>query len=132
MIINKKTMSILTRPDKPCENWTDKDCYIVDDNSDLGRRIFQNLPHIEYIIKNENIVDIVVLDVKTPQPLPLSHEEINSMVVAKIREKYDVNEEFKLINLGIIDSNNEEYVAYREYVQECIDWGNSLEEGGDV
>ena len=66
------------------------------------------------------------------QQTPLSHEEINSMIVAKIREKYDVNEEFKMINLGIIDSNNKEYMAYREYVQECIDWGNSLEEGGDV
>ena len=60
-------------------------------------------------------------------PAPPTHEEINAMVVEKIREKYDINEEFKMINLGITDPENEDYVAYRNYVQECVDWGNSIE-----
>ena len=127
MIINKKTFSILTRPDKPNENWTNIDCYVVNDNSELGKKIFKNLPNIEYVIKNDKVVDVVVLEVKQPEPAPLTHEEINAMVVEKIREKYDINEEFKMINLGITDPENEDYVAYRNYVQECVDWGNSIE-----
>lgn len=62
-----------------------------------------------------------------PQPAPPTHEEINTMVVAKIREKYDINEEFKMINLGIANPEDEQYIAYRNYVQECVDWGNELE-----
>lgn len=61
--------------------------------------------------------------------ISLTHEEINAMVVTKIREKYDVNEEFKIVNLGISDSTNEEYIAYRNYVEECVKWGNALENG---
>ena len=75
--------------------------------------------------KYKNITTGNILD--PYNPTPPSHEEINTMVVAKIREKYDVNEEFKMINLGITNPKNEDYLAYRTYVQECVDWGNSLE-----
>lgn len=125
MVINKKTLSILTRSDKPCENWTDKECYVVDDNSELGKKIFKCSPNISFVIQNDAIVDVVVLE--STKPTPTTHEEINSMVVEKIREKYDINEEFKMINLGIADPTNEDYITYREYVQSCIEWGNELE-----
>ena len=59
----------------------------------------------------------------------ITHEEINKMIVAKIRERYDANEEFKMINIGITDSDNEQYQAYRAYVAECIAWGDTLERG---
>ena len=131
MIINKKTFSILTNPSKPNENWTNKECYVVDDNSELGKKIFKHLPNIKFVVENDNIVDIIVLDVAQPEPAPPTHEEINQMVVLKIREKYDINEEFKMINLGITNPNNEEYAAYREYVASCINWGNELEVGED-
>lgn len=62
-----------------------------------------------------------------PQPAPPTHEEINAMVVNKIREKYDINEEFKMINLGISNPEDEQYIAYRTYVNECISWGDTLE-----
>lgn len=60
------------------------------------------------------------------KPAP-THEEINAMIVAKIREKYSVSEEFKMINLGISDAENADYLAYRNYVNECIAWGDALE-----
>lgn len=62
-----------------------------------------------------------------PAKLALTHSEINEMVVAKIREKYSVSEEFKMVNLGITDAENAEYVTYRNYVNECIAWGDALE-----
>ena len=75
--------------------------------------------------KYKNIATGNIVDPNNPSSL--THEEINIMVVEKIREKYDVNEEFKMINLGISNPDNEDYVAYRNYVQECVGWGNSLE-----
>lgn len=62
MIINKKTKSILTRSDKPNENWTSQDCYVVDDSSELGKKILMHYPHIEYVIKNDEIVDVNILE----------------------------------------------------------------------
>ncbi len=55
-------------------------------------------------------------------------EEINAKVVEKIRQKYDINEEFEMINLGIKDPTNEEFTAYREYVDECREWGRQEKE----
>lgn len=61
MIINKKNFSILTRSDKPNENWTSSDCYIVADGSELANKILNNYPNIEYIIENDKIVDIDIV-----------------------------------------------------------------------
>lgn len=52
-----------------------------------------------------------------------TQEKIDSQVVEKIRERYDINEEFKMINIGIANQEDSEYVAYRQYVEECRDWG---------
>ena len=130
MIINKTTKCFLTRSDKPNENWTNNDDYIVvADDSEIAKVIMEKYPNIELVIENDELKDVVIISMT--ENTALTHKEINSMVVAKIREKYDVNEEFKMINLGITDPSNKEYIAYRSYVQECVDWGNSLEEGGD-
>ena len=124
MIINKQTRLFLTRSDKPNENWTNEDCYIVDDNSELASKIISNYPNIEYVIEDNEIEDVNITE---PKPVILTHEEINALVVDKIREKYDVNEEFKMINLGISDPENTKYIAYRDYVNECIAYGDELE-----
>lgn len=71
MIINKKTKSILTRSDKPNENWTSQDCYVIDDNSELGKKILQNYPNIEYVIENDKIKDVNIIE---PEP---TEEPIN-------------------------------------------------------
>ena len=49
-------------------------------------------------------------------------ERINSrddMIVALIRLRYTQDAEFALINKGIADSTNVEYVVYRAYVETC-------------
>lgn len=43
----------------------------------------------------------------------------DDIVVRLIREKYSQNEEFSLINKGIVNSLDEEYVAYRDFVSNC-------------
>ncbi len=80
---------------------------------------------IDGIRKYKNITSGAIID---PNDITyLHHEEINAMVVSKIREKYDINEEFKMTNLGIVNPENQDYVEYRNYVQECVDWGNAQE-----
>lgn len=37
-----------------------------------------------------------------------------------IRTAYDVDEEFKLLNLGIANKNDPDYLAYREYISKLI------------
>jgi hypothetical protein len=44
---------------------------------------------------------------------------INERVVAKIREIYSLNDEIKLLRIGL----SEESTAYNDYVEECRDWG---------
>lgn len=58
-----------------------------------------------------------------------SPEEINKDVVAKIREKYSVDEEEKLKRLAFNAlANNQsvpdEYNDFNTYVEECRQWGN--------
>lgn len=44
---------------------------------------------------------------------------INERVVMKIRERYSVNDEIKLIRLGAPD----DFTAYNDYVETCRAWG---------
>jgi hypothetical protein len=86
-----------------------------------GKRMYKN-------INDGSIIDPDDIHKSTS----LTHEEINKMVVDKIRERYDMNEEFKMINLGISDATNTDYISYRQYVETCVNWGNELElNGGD-
>jgi len=50
---------------------------------------------------------------------------IDDLVKGKIRAEYSVDEEFKLINIGISDPENDEYLLYRMFVEECKTWGRS-------
>lgn len=43
----------------------------------------------------------------------------DEMISALIRLRYTQDTEFALINKGIADSTNTEYVAYRDYVETC-------------
>ncbi len=52
-----------------------------------------------------------------------SLQDIDQQIIDKIREQYDINSEFKMINLGIADSTNVEYLAYRQHVEDCKEWG---------
>jgi len=58
-----------------------------------------------------------------------STEEINKDVVAKIRERYSVDEEEKLKRLAINsviagEEVPEDYTAFNGYIEECRIWGD--------
>ena len=44
---------------------------------------------------------------------------VNERIVARIRERYSLNDEIKMIRL----SPSEESTAYNEYVEACREWG---------
>lgn len=50
-------------------------------------------------------------------------QQIDDQVVQKIRERYDENEEYKMLRFGIIDPLNEEFLSYNDYTEECRQWG---------
>lgn len=52
-----------------------------------------------------------------------TEEEINTQVREKIAEQYDYAQEIQMLNKGLLDVNDTEYLTYKAYRQECIDWG---------
>ena len=83
--------------------------------------ILNNLDINEQIIQEEFGIDEHILYIDNIS-IP-SLQDIEQQVVSKIREQYDINAEFKMINLGIADSTNVEYITYRQYVEDCKEWG---------
>lgn len=50
-------------------------------------------------------------------------ESINLKVRKKISEKYDFAQELQMLNKGMENPNDTEYLAYKAYRKECVDWG---------
>jgi hypothetical protein len=50
-------------------------------------------------------------------------EWVSDRVVEKIRSRYGLNEELKLIRLGAMDSRNADFIEYALYVETCREWG---------
>lgn len=75
MIINKKTLSILTRSDKPNENWTKDDCYVIADGSKLANKIINNYPNIEYLIENDEIKDVNITEPISETEKPITIDD---------------------------------------------------------
>ena len=48
-----------------------------------------------------------------------SKDNYESIVNQLVKEKYSDSEEFALINKGIADNNNDEYIEYRNFVANC-------------
>lgn len=62
MIVYKDNKGFQTRSDKPNENWTGEDVFVVDDNSELAQRIIKSYPYYDFIEDGGVLVDIVELD----------------------------------------------------------------------
>ena len=81
----------------------------------------------EQIIKDSYYIIDMLEIIKTKEDFEKeripSEAEINNKVVQKIREKYDINEEFKMQRLGIEDKDNTDYLTYLAHVQICRTWG---------
>jgi hypothetical protein len=70
------------------------------------------------LVEEVELTDELVAALKAASP----HVElINDRVVAKIRERYSVNDEIKMIRIG----PTPETEAYNDYVEECRAWGRS-------
>lgn len=63
MIINKESKRYQTRSDKPNCFWLEESekekYYVIDDNSELAKKIRENYPYIDFILNEENnLIDI--------------------------------------------------------------------------
>lgn len=61
----------------------------------------------------------------TPIETTPTIEDINRQIRVKIALKYDTSQEIEMLRLGMEDSNNAEYLAYKTYIAECITWGEN-------
>lgn len=55
-----------------------------------------------------------------PKNTEASIKFMRERLTERIREAYPLDEEFRIINLGIADSANEEYIAYRQFIENLI------------
>ena len=93
-------------------------------------------PDYELLNLKERVREIGVLDgftyievpdsIKLPKEQPvtlieanLEADKVNAQVVEKIRERYSINDEIKLLRLG----DTPEKATWSKYVEECRAWG---------
>lgn len=82
-------------------------------------KINDNYP-FDLVFDGDQAIDIVFYD----KPIiPPTEEEINEQVRDKIDERYDYAQEIQMLNKGLLNANDTEYLEYKAYRQECIDWG---------
>ena len=54
----------------------------------------------------------------------LEDKIIDKKIIAKIRQRYSIDQECEMLRLGILDVNNTEFQAYNSFVQTCLGWGS--------
>ncbi|WP_066500193.1 hypothetical protein [Abyssisolibacter fermentans] len=64
---------------------------------------------------------IEITTIEKPFSLPVE-EEINKQVREKIAEQYDYAQEIQMLNKGMLEANDTEYMTYKVYRQDCKDW----------
>lgn len=63
MIVFKNNKGFQIRSDKPYENWTEEDCYVVEDNTVLANKIILAYPYYNFITdSDDSLIDIEVLE----------------------------------------------------------------------
>lgn len=83
MIIYKDNKGFETRSDKPNENWTNKDCFVVEDGTELAQKIINAYPHYDFITDTDgNLIDIEVLEKPIITPLPTVEDRITALEAA--------------------------------------------------
>ena len=77
MLINKKNKYVQKRSDVPNGNWLDDDWYVVNDNSDIARKIIKLYPRFKFVFDEfDEIIDV--------EEIPKTLEEINKEKVEEI------------------------------------------------
>jgi len=54
----------------------------------------------------------------------LEDKVIDKKIIAKIRQRYSIDQECEMLRLGILDVNNAEFQAYNTFVKTCLGWGS--------
>ena len=68
-------------------------------------------------VQHENVVLIPVLS-------SYEQDKINEQIIQKIRQRYSINDEIKILRAGTTDEKS----AYNNYVEECRAWGKAMKE----
>ena len=76
----------------------------------------------KYTIK-QNITDGKQEEVLQAEEI-LEDKIIDKKIIAKIRERYSIDQECEMLRLGILDVNNAEFQAYNTFVETCLGWGS--------
>ncbi|RFU70342.1 hypothetical protein D0469_07005 [Peribacillus saganii] len=76
MIVYKDNKGFESREDKPSENWTDADVFVVEDGSELAQKIMANYPYYNFVTDQDGeLIDITPTE-RPPEPQePPSTEE---------------------------------------------------------
>lgn len=61
----------------------------------------------------------LVIDIDTVSFTTYSKISYENLVVRYIREKYSLNEEFAILRKSINNPNNDEYLIYNAFVEDC-------------
>ncbi len=76
----------------------------------------------KYTIK-QNITDGKQEEVLQAEEI-LEDKIIDKKIIAKIRQRYSIDQECEMLRLGILDVNNAEFQAYNTFVETCLGWGS--------
>ena len=76
----------------------------------------------KYTIK-QNITDGKQEEVLQAEEI-LEDKIIDKKIIAKIRQRYSIDQECEMLRLGILDVNNAEFQAYNSFVETCLGWGS--------
>ena len=76
----------------------------------------------KYIIK-QNITDGKQEEVLQAEEI-LEDKIIDKKIIAKIRQRYSIDQECEMLRLGILDVNNVEFQSYNSFVKTCLNWGS--------
>ena len=79
------------RQDKPNENWTKKDCFIVEDSSELANKIIKAYPYYNFITdENDNLIDIEILE-KPILPYEPTENEMIMLAIAELDMQREID-----------------------------------------
>lgn len=110
----------------PNINYTsDLNAYVVDETTESGKKLTDKItklfPYYDFVITDGILVDVTEI----AKPEFSNAGQINDTVVQRIRQVYSQDDEFKMLNKGIVDNQDADFLQYRTYVQECKDWGTA-------
>lgn len=80
MIVNKMNKCYETRSDMPNTNWlNEEEWYLVEDGSELARKIEKLYPRFDFVVEGEKLVDVV--------EVPKTQEELNAEKETEIKQE---------------------------------------------